>query len=260
MRSGHRLHRLTVMTWLRSALLTCWGNAWLRGHTSLEEAEERARGDDVAHHVIGLPDPTGDADSSEAQPLLVALSLLRRGGTTRMALAYPAPGDPTGLVGPREFNEAALEAGEAVVCDGSGLGLVPLPVGAGVQWQVHRADPPPPPSLPQAESDLAEALLETTTTLVDLDVARWRPEAAAALADLRRSGDHPADGLPPGYSPRAERVRTRAHKCLLACELALDDDGAAVSAHEVAARQNAFRPLERAARRAMIAACTDATG
>jgi len=39
-------------------------------------------------------------------------------------------------------------------------------------------------------------------------------------------------------------------------ELALDDDGAAVSAYEIATRRDALRPLEQAARRALVAACS----
>jgi hypothetical protein len=39
-------------------------------------------------------------------------------------------------------------------------------------------------------------------------------------------------------------------------EVALEDDGGAVTAYEIASRRDALRPLERAGRRALVAACS----
>jgi hypothetical protein len=39
-------------------------------------------------------------------------------------------------------------------------------------------------------------------------------------------------------------------------ELALEDDGGALSAHEIAQRREALLPLDRAGRRALVAACS----
>jgi hypothetical protein len=39
-------------------------------------------------------------------------------------------------------------------------------------------------------------------------------------------------------------------------ELALEDDGGALTAHEIAQRREALVPLDRAGRRALVAACS----
>jgi hypothetical protein len=39
-------------------------------------------------------------------------------------------------------------------------------------------------------------------------------------------------------------------------DLALEDDGGALSAYEIERRRSALRPLERSARRALVAACS----
>lgn len=217
------------------------------------------RGTDAAHHVLGLAAPGADAELAEAQPLLLALGMVRRAGTTRCHLALPAPGDPVGLSGPREFNEAALEVGEAVICSGAGLGMVPQVVGAGVQWQTYTAETPQVLSLAEAETELTAALLTTTEQLVDLDVARTVPEISEALTAVRRVGGPSDEALAPGYSARAERVAARARRCLAVCELALADDGGSISAFEATSRREALRTLERAARRGLVAACGDVT-
>lgn len=233
----------------RAARFVTWTNAWLAGATSLDEADEGIRADDVAHHVIGLP------GQEEPTPALLSLGTLRNLGTRALTLALPAPGDPLGLAGPREFTESALEAGEAVVCEGAGLGLVPHVVGAGVQWRVYRAHPAAPLSFSEASADLASTLQEVIDQLTGLDVARWRPGVAEVLVDLRQLGRAAHDGLPPGYSPRAEQLAARARRCLLVCELALVDDGGTTTAYEADARRQALRNLEAAARRALVAAC-----
>lgn len=241
----------------RGARFVCWANAWLSGQTSLDEADQKVRGTDAAHHVLGLSSRPDERAFVDPQPILFAFGLLRGAGTTRCHLALPVPGNPVGLAGPPTFNEAALEVGEAVVCAGSGLGLVPLVVGAGVQWQVYDAAEPPVLSLADADAELATALLAATEQLVALDVARTSPEVADALTGIRRVGGSGDESLAPGYSARAERVAARARRCLAVCELALVDDGGSVSAFEMTARRDALRSLEYAARRGLVAACTD---
>lgn len=233
----------------RAARFVTWTNAWLIGATSLDEADDAIRARDTAHHVIGLP------GQPEPVPLLLSLGTLRNLGTRALSLALPVPGDPLGLAGPREFTEAALEMGEAVVCEGSGLGLVPHVIGAGVQWQVYDANPAVPEVFGDASLELAHTLQEVIDALAGLDVARWRPEVAEALIDLRAVGSGTHDGLPPGYAPRAEELAARARRCLLVCELALADDGGSATAHEADSRRRALRRLDHAARRALLAAC-----
>lgn len=231
----------------RSARLTCWANAWLAGTTSLEEACDAIRAADVAHHVIGLPGET------EASPLLLALGTLRRLGARGLHLALPVPGDPLGLAGPAGFTQTALEAGEAVVCEAIDLGAVPLAVGPGVQWQLQVAATPPPVGLTEADAELTAVLLRAIDELARLDVAHWRPEIADAVADLHlHSRD---EALPPGYPARAGRLAGRSQRCLQVYDLAVESEPDALTASEAAARASALRPLERAARRGMVAAC-----
>jgi hypothetical protein len=170
-----------------------------------------------------------------------------------VGVALPAAGDPVGLAGPAAFNAEAVDAGEAVLLDGAGLGLVPTQVGAGVFWQVSRAQAPPPADLGEADRDLRAVLREAADTLAALDVARWRPEVADALLNLRRSG---SPDLPPGMDPRAVALLTTAARCLVIVDLARRTEGAVATAHEADARAAGLRPLDRAARRALAAACS----
>lgn len=238
-----------MLTLPRAARFASWTNAWLAGKTSLDEADEGIRGDDTAHHVIDLP------GQDDPVPVLLSLGTLRNLGTRALAVALPAPGDPLGLAGPREFTEAALEAGEAVVCEGAGLGLVPHVVGAGVQWQVAAARAPVPVDFAEATLELTRTLQDVIDALAGLDIARWRPGVAEALIDLRAVGRTPHDGLPAGYSARSDDLAARARRCLLVCELALADDGGAMTAFEADSRRQALRRLDHAARRALVAAC-----
>lgn len=227
-----------------------WTNAWLAGRTSLDEAETGIRGDDVAHHVHGLP------DEEAGTPLVLALGALRRSGAHRLSLAMPEPGDPIGLAGPASFNVTALDHEEAWIAEGAGLGGVPVLVGSGVQWDVQEAVDPPPTSVAEADQQLSRALLGAAEKLAELDVARWRPEVADELMALRQVGRREEDGFPPGYSARAEQLAARASRCLLIYELATEDDGGAVTAYDADRRRELLRPLNRAARHGLVAACT----
>ena len=230
-----------------SARFALWFTAFAAGRTSLDEARDRIVEDDVAHDVIGLPDQDGPV------PLILALGLLRVEGATRAGLALPVAGDPLGLAGPAAFNNEVLEYGEGVLLDGGELGLVPHRAGAGVQWLALPATTQrqvPDPS--EAEAALRRSLLGTTEALVDLDIARWRPEVADELMALRRSADL---ALPQAMAPRAVRLTGLAARCRLIVELALEDDGGAITAAETDARRRALLPLDHAARRGLVAAC-----
>ncbi|WP_235735951.1 hypothetical protein [Nocardioides alcanivorans] len=110
---------------LDSARLAWWVTAWLHGGTRPGEVLDAVRDGDAAHHVLGVP------GEDEPVPLLLALPELRRAGARSAGLALPVPGHLAGLGGPTEFNRAALHAGEGVILDGAGLGLVPHRAGAG---------------------------------------------------------------------------------------------------------------------------------
>lgn len=231
-----------------SARFALWFSAFAAGRASLDEARDRVVEDDTAHDVIGLPDQDGPV------PMILALGLLRVEGATAAGLALPTPGDPLGLAGPASFNSEVLDVGEGVVLDGADLGLVPHRVGSGVQWQAMPATSRrqlPDPS--EADALLRQALLGATEALVELEVARWRPEVADELMALRRHTDLQ---LPGGMAPRAVRLAALASRCRVIVELALEDEGGAVTAAEADTRRQALLPLDHAARRGLVAACS----
>jgi len=231
-----------------AARLVAWGNACLTGAASPDEAAARVTGPtDATHRVFGLP------GESSGVSMTYALARLRAVGVTSMRLALPRPGDVSGLPGPPSFNERALATGAAALAAGPiPLGLLDESRGA---WTVHQVDHDirTPPSLADAERDLHNVMRTATARLVHLDVARWQPAAADVLA-------HQAQGmlspLPATADPRAARVLDTAVRLLSIVEVARADDGAAVSAAEMASRQEALRDIETAARRAVEAACS----
>lgn len=223
--------------------LAWWGTAWIRGLVPADDLLGRLAEDGRSHLVVH--------DGSEG-PLLDLLALLRRAGTTRLGLALPVEGDPLGLGGPGGFNSLALEQGQAVVGD-AGLGVVPDPGPEVVHWHVHPARPRTVPDVGEADRGLRETLRRATEDLVRLDVARWRPEVADALMDLRRT--EPEDPVP-GVPGRCLDLAGRARNAAWIVALATVDDGGALSASAANARSGALRELERAARRALVAACS----
>jgi hypothetical protein len=214
--------------------------------------------DDESHEVADLPGHV------HAVPLRTGLAALSSVDPDAVRLVLPAAGDPRGLPGPGAFTTAALAAGEGVVC--GDLGWVPTverrvsgsdDVWHTVLWQVLPLPPVRSPgdilSVAEAEHDLLAALRTATDMLLDLDVARWRPELVEAFADLR--SDHAAADLPRGYDARAHRLLYRAELVTRIVRLAgADAPGGAVSAFEAAGRDAALRPLATAARRASVAA------
>lgn len=230
-----------------AARLALWFSAWATGTVSLDAARDGIVADDVAHHVVGLP------DRDEPVPLILALGLLRTEGGTSAGLALPVPGDLLGLAGPADFNGEVVDVGEGVLVHGAGLGLVPHRTGGAVQWRCHQAVTEPQlPDPSEADGALRQALVGTADRLAALDVARWRPEVADELTALRRHVDL---AFPPGMVDRAVRLAGLALRCRTVVELALEDDGGAVTAAEADARSEALRPLDRAARRGLVAAC-----
>lgn len=231
-----------------SARFALWFSAWVAGSTSLDHARDAIVEDAAAHDVLGLPDRT------EPVPLILAMGLLRTEGAHRAALALPVPGDPLGLGGPSTFNTEVVDAGEGVLLTGAGLGLVPHTAGSGVQWRCLPAvteTPLPHPS--EADTALRRVLLEAATRLADLDVARWRPEVADELMELRTEVDL---ALPSAMAPRAVRLASLSTRCRTIVDLALADEGGAVTAAEADSRREALLPLDHAARRGLVAACS----
>ncbi|MER7500716.1 hypothetical protein [Nonomuraea pusilla] len=218
--------------------LVAWGNAWLTGHVGLDEASDQVE-------AVAGPVVTGDV------PLRAYLANLRADGLHELRLALPAPGDPLGLSGPAPFNAAAVDAGQAAIAvlRDRRLGLVPAPDRrgssySGVRLEIHEAGPVRQdlPSLAEAEHELSAAMRSATEAL----------SAAEGPAQSRPDGlSHRGGELAPGYPGRAHRVATLATR--LAAVLRLADERGLTSA-QIAARGAALRELDRAVRRALVAA------
>lgn len=244
----------------RAGRFAAWGNALFAGEVAPDDAVDHVVAEDDAHRVADLP------GMSEPVGLALALPRLRTLGARCLRVALPTPGHLLGLSGPPEFNALALEAGEAVLASGAGLGLVPEveevgPAGdrlVNVVWRCHPAREAPPadvPSLGEAERELAEALREATRALAALDVAGSGPAADVALEAYRARAAAGRELLAPGSPPRAVRVLELAQRVATVVDIAgRTGDGAAVSASEMAGRREALRPVARMARRAMVAA------
>jgi hypothetical protein len=228
----------------QAAVLAAWLGAWLRGEVPPDDVVgQLATG---SHVVTGLPGADG------AEPLLLALGALRRLGTAAVSASLPVAGDPVGLGGPAAFNAAAIESGQAVLLDGAGLGLVPVTVGGAVEWRCSPAATPPWIDLAEASTGLRGTLLDVTRRLVDLDVASWQPEIPDALMNVRH---RPPPPLPPSYDARRVDTVERALLCLDLVRLADEVEPGALTAHDVELRRSALADLDRAARRALVAAC-----
>lgn len=227
-----------------------WVTAWLRGAVVTDLMLDAVIGGDATHTVAGLAELGLGGEPGTASNLLGALGRLRAEGLSGVGVAYPIEGDPVGLGGPAAFNAAALEAGEAAVTD-AGIGLVPVRVGAVITWQAMTAQRRQLPDVGEADRTLRAALLESAGALADLDVARWRPEVADQLLNLRH---RPHLEAPPGVPERCVDLAARGLQAAAIVALALEDDGGAITAAEAAARRDALTPLDRAARRALTAA------
>ncbi len=232
-----------------SAVLGLWLGSCLRGTVGPDDLAEAVRGDAPRHLVIGWP------DSPEPFDLTLLPGAARRAGASGVRVALPAPGDPVGLAGPPDFNALALDAEEALVLDGPDpVGLVPEVDARTVLWQAVPATVPPVLDPGEAARTLRATLLEATADLVRLDVASWQPEIPDLLLNIRHRDPLP---VPPGTSPDHLETLERATLCREIVALALDDHGGSVTAHEMEARRRCLTDLDRAARRAVVALCSD---
>ena len=192
------------------------------------------------------------------------------GSGLRVRAVLPAPGDPAGLAGPPALTAHAVDAGEAVVLDArggeGGVALVPevevfgsaLEPGATVSWHLHPARVGPgadADTLEGASRGLRTALARATALLEDMDVARWREDAADALADVR-GGTLARDAFPPTASAQAVGTATTAARVLLLADLAGADEGGSLSLSQARARRAVVVDVDAVARAALAAAAS----
>jgi hypothetical protein len=230
-----------------SGRLAWWLTSWLRGDEVTDHALDAVTHGDLGHVVEGLEAVTGTTGTT----LLDAFVAARRDGADRAGLALPVEGDLLGLGGPRDLNAAALDSGEAVVLPG--FALVPEVVGEVVHWRAHASAPRQLPDVGEADRAMRAALVDSANLLAELDVARWRPEVADRLMNLRH---RPALEPPLGVPARCVELAARGLQGWAIVDLAREDDGGALSSYEVTRRRDALAPLERASRRAVVAACS----
>jgi hypothetical protein len=242
-----------------SAPLVAWGNAWLSGHVGLDDAVdavERRSGPNLIGTVL-----PGDLPFDSGVPLRTALFRLGGMGLSVFRLALPAQGDPLGLVGPKELNQAALLAQEGVLVRLADrqVGLVPTEDRrgssyVGVSWTPYPANDalPQVPDLAEAEQQLKLTLLEVARTLEGVDdIAGFAPGVHDRLGAL---GEREAPPLAVGYPPRAHRVAAQAARLARVVELAEPASGRGLTAQQAQARAQALRRLDMAVRRAQVAA------
>jgi hypothetical protein len=235
-----------------AARLGCWLNAWLAGRTSADEA---ITGITAGRENVSFRGLEPELDLAPA----MMLGEIRRRDVARVTVALPVPGDLVGLGGPSEFNVGALDAGQAVLLAGVGLGLVPESLPGATTWVAAPADPPAYlPDVATADRALRSALICAADTLAGLDVASWSPQAADALLNLRAPAGFDA---PMTFgSGAAARVVASALRCAEIVRLALRDEGGALTATESARRRDALLPLRQASSAALVAACSSLDG
>lgn len=234
------------------ARVACWLNAWLARR---ESADEVIGGLLNGQARVEFVEPV----QGRALPPALVLGELSRLGVRRVSASLPTPGDLTGLGGPAAFNADALEVGEAVIWHEAAVGFVPFSVGASTSWRGSTATPPTYlPDIGTADRDLRHALIEASRTLAALDVTSWNPDVADALLNPW-AGVGDATRLP-FSSPLAARTATTAVRCGQIVDLACRDDGGALSSRQADQRRDALLPLRRAARAAVVAACSSVDG
>lgn len=235
-----------------------WLDALYRGSGTLAEAVAAIQGEDEPHTT---------ADGGALGDLLTMLTSAP--GVEIVHAVLPVPG-AAGV--PVEAAELALAAGEAVLVRAGGQTTTAVPQvtefgsawepGAMVTWQigVSYAVVSMPDSLGEARRDLTQALELAIEALTQMDVARWREEAATEIGQLA-SAEVPATiagVLPPGLDTRARDLLVRAARLQAIVDLATEDDGAAVNVWQADQRAAAMRHVGSTARRAMMAATLSA--
>lgn len=242
----------------RSVLLALW----VASHDPVR-AVPAVQGDDEPHTVV-------DADGTSTS---LAHWLAPLGPVDAVAGLLPVPGDALGV--PAAVSAAAVDAGEAVLvhAGGTSVALVPevrrfgsdLEPGHLVTWRVTAVPDWRLPlqgrlgTLGDAERELRQGLVTATEALQRLDVARWRPDAAALIGAVPRL-ELQTSRLPRDLDGRRARTLTSAARLRTIVSLAVEDDGGAVNLWQADQRTAALRDVDRVARAALCAAATTLGG
>lgn len=219
----------------RGLLLGTWLAAGVRGEVGPDDLSDAITGADPRHLLL---DRTGAHELSMLQRLLEQ----HVGALAEVRVAVCAPGDAAGLAGPPGFNTAAIEVGSAalVAGDRGTVGLVPRVDARTIVWQLHSANLPPALDPAEASRDLRRELTQAASALAESRVSEWQPEIPDLLLNL---GTRPRPSLPAAYDgPRLQII----DRALVALEIV-----------ELAPAHPALGSLARAARRVLVASCSD---
>ena len=259
-----------------------WTSAWLNGAAAADDVLDALQSWAELHEVVAQDDATAellDLPTALEQPVSPALLLaaLRKIGVRAGELVLPVAGDLRGLRSHAPFAAAALHAGEGAVLstwngedatsEHADLGLVPQwrgPAGARsapadrvLRWTVfHLPSAPNGERMPlgEAEHGLSGAMRAAATALIELGVAKHRPNVREEIAAVVAAT--PDLEWPPGMPPRSLKVLARAAEVDAILTVAMTDaPGGALSASATRGRAEALRPLNdavRAARRAAV--------
>lgn len=137
-------------------------------------------------------------------------------------VALPQAGDPAGLVGPRETNQCAIDAGQIVVFDAAGVALIPSMHEDLWTWRLVEVTAGATPATPvrpeNASQTVREALLDATTTLSAIDLGIGRARIAEQVDHLHRQLNRV--DLPPSLDPTQHHTIRTAATILGICEIA----------------------------------------
>lgn len=233
--------------------LALWSAAWRGGSspddvlTAIDGADQRAGVRAATEEIAamtGLPGPGSPTAGSAA-----LLPLLRAGGDAELLLPYP--GDLRGLPTAGELTVVALDAGAAVTLTGSSLAVVPV----NGHWRVfanharHPAD-----GIPEAHDRLDDEVARATRNLTGMDVARQSDGARERVRQLMLAE---AVATPSAMPRVASSLLATSISLQALLTVADSHDTNAVNLYQMAAVDDALRPLAiaiREARRAAVAA------
>jgi hypothetical protein len=243
-----------------------WASAWLQGTAAADDVLDALSAWETEHHIAAFDQRTAERlelptrDEPAAAPAML-LAALRRVGVRGGGIVLPVPGDVRGLGGESDFAAAAMNAGEAVVLGDANLGLVPARIAQGMlRWTVFECPDGPPReqlSIAEAENELAGSMRSAATALIELGVAKHRPNVRGEIEQIAAS--RPRPGWPTGMPSRAQRVLARADELeAILTVAATEAPGAALSAKTARARETVLRPLQHAVRGARATAVDEA--